>query len=227
VKKISGVFLSVTAFFSVYGQSKFMEDVFRQLPAEKLYNLTPETRDSLLKGKTYYPADNDSSSIVAYNYGISADVADYMYVSMSYETRQRASGMIEIRGFKTKKGENLLVVSNSSGVPLINYQQNELDVFIYRSDKKLVPYKTKLFPEADETIFMKPGIPDSVKQVVINNSSLAFDLSTEKIFLKLNSTYLSGNPLLRKWLKGDVLEYRWTGDRFVISRIGFDGPQKD
>jgi len=33
--------------------------------------------------------------------------------------------------------------------------------------------------------------------------------------------------LLRKWLKGDVLEYRWTGDRFVISRIGFDGPQKD
>ena len=199
-----------------------IEDVFRLLPEDKIFGLTVGTRDSMLKGKTYYPADNDSISIEAYNYGISTEVKNYMYVSVSYETAQRASGMIEIRGFKTMKGESLIVVSQTGGVWPINYQQNDLSAFIYNRSSKLVPFKNKLFPSTDESIFMKPGIPDSVKKTILDNSNMTFNFGVEKPLLELNSDYLTKITTIKKWLRGNVAEFIWSGDHFVMTRIGFD-----
>jgi hypothetical protein len=220
VKTISVIILLAISCF-VHSQTKTTEEIFRILPSDKIYDLSAGTRDSMLKGKTYYPADNDSFSIIAYNYGVSTNVADYMYVSESYETRQRASGMIEIRSFKTKKGETLVLVSNSSGVPKISYQQNSLDAYIYKNHK-LVLYTKNLFLPADETFFMKEGIPDSVRKLVLSNSNASFDFSMEKVTLDLNSTYLTDNSATREWLKGDVVEFTWNGDRFIVSRIYFN-----
>lgn len=222
VKKIAFTFLSIVAFICSYGQSKMIEEVFRLLPADKIYGLTVGTRDSMLKGKTYYPAENDSNSIEAYNYGVSTNVKNYMYVSMSYETAQRASGMIEIRSFKIIKGENLVIVSETGGVQGINYQQNDLSTFIYTGNKKLVLYKKKVFPTTDESIFMKPGIPDSVKKTILNNSNITFNFSAVKPVLELNSDYLVNNSNIKKWLRGDFVEFTWSGDHFTVSKIGFE-----
>jgi hypothetical protein len=221
VKKAIFTFISIAAFIYASGQSKMIEEVFRLLPADKIFGLTAGTRDSMLKGKTYYPADNDSNSIEAYNYGISTNVKNYMYVSMDYETAQRASGMIEIRSFKTIKGENLIVVSQTSGVWPINYQQNDLSFFIYNGSKKLIPYKKILLPPADETIFIKSGIPDSIRQKILNNSNITFDFSTAKPTLELNSNYLTNDAFIEKWLKGDFVEFAWSGGRFIATKINF------
>ncbi|HLG38621.1 MAG TPA: hypothetical protein VI461_03095, partial [Chitinophagaceae bacterium] len=67
VKKLVLIFIPALAFVGANAQSKMIKEVFRLLPANKVYSLTIGTRDSMLQGKTYYPADNDSDEIAAYN----------------------------------------------------------------------------------------------------------------------------------------------------------------
>ena len=156
MKKPALVFISALAFFISNAQSKLIKEIFKLLPADKVYNLSRITRDSMLQGKTYYPNGNDSNEIVAYNYGMSAYVKDYIYVSLSFETEQREPGMIEIRSFKKNNGDNLVLVSQTGGVGNVANSQHRLSVFVYSKDKKLIPYNKKTLPGADETLFMKP-----------------------------------------------------------------------
>ena len=221
MKKMILVLISTFVYFITNAQSEMIKDVFRHLPADKAYMLTLATRDSMLEGKTYYPADNDSNETVAYNYGASEFVKDYLYVSMSFETGQRATDMIEIRNFKLMNGNNMILVSKTGGVPGIVYSQQSLDAFIYEKNKTLTPYKKKILPETDESMFMKPGIPDSVKKEILNNSNMTFDLSNEKLILNLASSYISNNKELRKWLKGDTVYFDWIKDHFVIGKMEF------
>jgi hypothetical protein len=220
IKKTTTILVLAILFLNTNAQSKRILEVFKLLPADQLFGLTTGTRDSMLLGKTYYPAENDSNSIEAYNYGISDFVKDYMYVSMAYETKQRGSGMIEIRGFKIKGGD-LILVSSTGGVWQVNYHQNDLVAFIYDRNKKLTPYRKKLFPEKQESIFMKQGISDSTKKMILNNANLTYDFNNENPTLTLNSPYLLDNPVIRKWLKGDQVKFIWTGDHFIISWVGF------
>ena len=215
------VFISSLAYFISSAQSELIKEVFRLLPADKVYDFTIGTRDSMLEGKTYYPSDNDSDQIVAYNYGTSESVKDYLYISLSFETGQRATGMIEIRSFKMINGENLILVSQSGGVWQVAYNQHEISAFTYGKSKKLTPYKRKFLSATDESIFMRPGIPDSVKKKILNNSNMSFDLSEEKLMLSRNSIYLSDDTTMRKWLKGDLVYFDWIKDRFVPSKLEF------
>jgi hypothetical protein len=106
MKQVIVIFISSFIFWVTNAQSKGIEKVFRLLPAGKIYHLSAAIRDSMLKGKTYYPASNSSSEIAAYNYGMSTNVNDYLYVSFSFETRQRGSGMIEIRSFSYRDSQS-------------------------------------------------------------------------------------------------------------------------
>ena len=196
-------------------------EIFRQLPADKIYDLTIGTRDSMLQGKTYYPAENDKDQVVAYNYGISIHDKNYIYVSMFYETGQRGTSMTEIRIFKTPNGANLVIVSKTSGVWQVTYGQHELSYFIYNKNKKLVPYKKVVFPAMDERIFMKPGIPDSARKTILNNSNMHFDFSHKKVTLNLSSEFITNNIMIRKLLKGNSIYFNWIKDRFVVGEIKF------
>lgn len=215
------IFISILVCVIVNAQSEIIKEVFRLLPAEKVYDLSVATRDSILEGKTYYPSDNDSNEIAAYNYGTSEYVKDYMYVSLSFETGQRATGMIEIRSFKMMDGDNLILVSQSGGVWQVTYNQDSISAFTYSKGKKLIPYKKELLAATNESVFMKPGIPDSVKKNIFQNSNMIFDLSEEKLMLSLNSFYISNDKTMRKWLKGDLAYFDWIKDRFVINKLGF------
>jgi hypothetical protein len=221
VKKTVLILISLSGFFFAKAQSEMIKKVFKLLPADKAYDLTVATRDSMLQGKTYYPADNDSTEIVVYNYGMSVYVKDYMYVSLSFETAQRATGMIEIRSFKTINGDNLVLVSESGGISGALYHQNNLSTFIFSRNNKLTPYKKKIFPATDEKLFMKPGIPDSLKKIILQSSNMAFDLHNKKISVSLNNDNISENKTLRKWLKADIVYFDWIKGRFVISKMEF------
>lgn len=195
-------------------QSNFIKTIFRLLPSSYIFELTEGTRDSILEGKTYYPIENDSSSVLAFNYGASNFVDDYMYISMAFETSQRGSGMIEIRSFKLK--ENILVVvSKTGGVEGINYQQIDISTFLYDGERKLSPIKDTFLPEWPEDLFIKSETPDSIKKVILNNVNLTFDFSSPDVVLLLKSPFLLDNSLYRKWLRGDSIKYAWTGVQFI------------
>jgi hypothetical protein len=215
------VFISVLASFTVSAQSDLIRDIFRILPSENIYHLSLATRDSMLQGKTYYPSDNDSTEIVAYNYGISELVKDYLYVSMSFETEQRASGMIEIRSFKMLNGDQLVLVSKTGGILGVTYDQHEISTFIYGKDKKLVPCKKKIVPVVNGNSFMKPGIPGSLKKNILNNSNITFDLHHEQLVASLNSNHISNDEASKKWLRGDRILFDWVKDQFVVSAVAF------
>lgn len=221
MKKKILVFISSFGCFISNAQSGMIKKVFKLLPADKVYSLTVATRDSMLNGKTYYPAGNDSSEIIAYNYGSSEYVEDYLYISLSFETDQRATGMIEIRSFKSTNGDNMIIVSQTSGTSGVVYNQENLSTFIYGKDKKLVPYKKKIMPSTNGIKFMKQGVPNTVKKKIFTDSNITFDLSNKKLILSINSQYISGDETLRKWLNGDRIYYDWIKDHFVFSKIEF------
>lgn len=194
--------------------------VFRLLPAAFIYELTDATRDSMLEGKTYYPSENDSNSVLALNYGGSTFVNDYMYVSMAYETSQRGTGMVEIRSF-TMNEKDLIIVSNTGGVEGVNYQQQDISAFIFERDCGLISYKAKIFPDWSGDLFLKSGVPDPVKKEMLSNANLTFDFSNPNVVLSLKSSFLLDNQLYRKWLKGDCIGYAWTGKEFIAGPANF------
>jgi hypothetical protein len=217
--RLTVAFIFVFVSLSAAAQSKIIKSVFKLLPPCFVYGLNDATKDSILKGKTYYPSENDSESVLAFNYGESTFVKDYMYVSMSYETSQRASGMVELRGFKMEE-KKLIIVSRCGGVEGINYQQNDISAFLYENNK-LSLYKAKIFPDWSEKLFLKSGVPDSIKKAILNNSNLTFNFSNTNIVLSLNSSFLLNNQEYRKWMKGDQIKYTWTGKQFIAGSVYF------
>jgi hypothetical protein len=201
-------------------QSKMIKTIFKLLPPAFIYELTDITRDSMLEGKTYYPSENDSNAVLAFNYGGSTFVNDYLYVSMAYETSQRGTGMVEIRGFKLKE-KDLIIVSGTGGVEGVNYQQQDISAFIYDRESGLISYKAKIFPDWSVDLFLKSGVPDPVKKEMLSNANLIFDFSNTNVFLSLKSSFLLDNQLYRKWLNGDCIRYKWTGKRFKAGPAHF------
>lgn len=217
---LSVTFIFIFTSIIAEAQSKMIKNVFRLLPPRLVYGINLATKDSMLRGKTYYPAENDNESIVAFNYGESTFVKDYMYISMSYETSQRAFGMVEIRAFEMD-GKKLVIVSNSGGVEGINYQQNDISTFLYDESNKLIPYKAKVFQDWSENLFLKPGVPDSIRKVISDNSNLTFNFSNTNVLLSVNSSFLLNNQECRKWMKGDQIKYTWTGKQFKAGPVYF------
>jgi len=219
-----GAFLFLSQFFCYFGfaQSELIKQVFRQLPEEKLFNLSVAARDSMLLGKTYYPSDNTNDEIVAYNYGISSEIDNYMYVSFSFETSQRATSMIEIRSFKMLNGDNLILVSKTGGVPGVTYDQHEISAYTYGKNKLLMPYKKTVLPKPEISLLIQPGTPDSVRKKFESNCDLIYNLSHKKIQLELNSAYADKNPSLKKWLKGNRVDFDWKQDKFIKALVRFE-----
>jgi len=220
IYKIAVTLIFAIASLGTRAQSKMIKNVFKLLPASLVYGLSEATKDSMLKGKTYYPSENDRESVLAFNFGESTFVKDYMYISMSYETAQRATGMVELRAFDMKD-KKLIIISNTGGVEGVNYQQNDISVFLYDLNSKLSPYKAKIFPYWSVNLFLKSGIPDSIKKVIVNNSNLTFDFSRKNVALSLNSPFLLSNQEYRKWLKGDRIIYTWNGKHFAEGLVSF------
>gem|GEM_PF-3278841 len=223
VKKASIVVALMIACMHLQAQSRVIKEVFLRLPVNEVYGMTKATRDSLLQGKTFYPAGNDSNEIIAITYGVSTQVQNYLYVSLSFETGQRATGMIELRSFRRSNGEQIILVSRTGGVSGINYQQQNLSAFLYTAKKQLLPYRKKVLPAPEIKLLLKSGAPSSAKKTIANNSNICYSLNEENVVMTLNSHYLTSNASTKKWLKGDSIYFKWASDRFVLSSIGFLG----
>jgi hypothetical protein len=215
MKLLLSLFVCFVFYTQPKAQSKWIKEAFCKLPAEKVFDLSLAARDSMLSGKTFYSADNTTEEIVAYNLCTSAVTMDYICVSLSFETAQRAEGLIEIRGFRKKNGQRLVLVSQTGGVRGVSYHQNGLYQFLYTNDGKLIQQSKVLLPRLDENILLRPGTPDSVKRKLRNNSNLHYDLHQMQISACLDADWLVNDPSIRRWLKDGCLYFVWQDDRFL------------
>ncbi len=90
---------------------------FKILPAFYIEDLNSPAKDSLLQGKNYYPANNDSEEVIVYKLEELDLKNNFLRVEMSYETGQNAFVSFELRSFKARNGNSIIVFSSSSGAP--------------------------------------------------------------------------------------------------------------
>ena len=109
---------------------------FKKLPASYTKELSAKTKDSLLEGKNFYPADNDSEQIAVYKLEMLDLKRNWLRIEMSFESGQRGFETLELRSFKTKAGSSIVVFSDYGGTP-VDFSQNNLSVFSYSQSKKL------------------------------------------------------------------------------------------
>ena len=193
---------------------------FKILPQSYTPELNAKTKDSLLEGKNYYPADNDKDQIIVYEMTQLDTLKNFLSISMSFKTGQRGFDKIEVRSFKAKSGNFIVVFSDYSGVP-VSFYQNNLSVFSYRKNKSLIKISSLgLISKVKLTDFLKPNTPDSIAKKFEIDCNISYHLDDENITLTLETYNFSAK--LYYWLLGDEIEFIWNGERFIKQKPKFD-----
>jgi hypothetical protein len=195
---------------------------FKILPRSYTPEFSSKTKDSILQGKGYYPADNDSESIVVYKLERFDSVKNFLRIEMSFETGQRGFSIYELRSFKAKDGSPIVVFSNFSGAPH-GADQNDLSVFLYTKANKLIRTSSHgLIPKISLKDFVKPNTPDSIIKEYNGYFIMNYELGNRGDNI---SIYMHCDIYLEefhKWQLGDTIEFIWNGERFIRQKPKFD-----
>ena len=220
LKKISAFLLLV--YFAECLPAQNINYFFKRLPASYTKEFSAKTKDSLLEGKNYYPASNDSEEVVVYKLEQQDLKKNWLRIEMSFESGQRAFETIELRSFKTKTGNSIVVFSGFSGVPHQSWQNN-ISIFSYGKNKKLTKISSPgLITKPGIKDFLKPTTPDSIIKKYEGYFSVNYELGYDGNNITLN---LYGELHLEEfhnWLVGDVIEFVWNGDRFIRQKPTFN-----
>jgi len=219
-KKITVLLLLVYRAESLSAQD--IKYFFKTLPASYTNELSAKTRDSILQGKSYYPASNDSEEVRVYKLQEVDLKKSWLRIEMNYESGQRAFETIELRSFKTKNGNSIVVFSDFSGVPHQSWQNN-LSVLSYTKDKELTKSPSLgLITKVSIKDFLKPNTPDSIIKKYEGYFSVNYELGLTSNNITLN---LYGELYLEdfyKWLLGDTIEFLWKDDLFIKQKPIFN-----
>ena len=196
---------------------------FKKLPPSYTEEFTLKTRDSLLEGKSYYPSSNDSEEVIVYKLEVLDLKKNWLRIEMSYESGQRAFKTLEIRSFKTKTGNSIIVFSDYSGVPHDSWQ-NILSVFAFDKNKKLIQVAPAgLITEVSIKEFLKSSTPDSIINKYKDYFSINYELGySDSNNITLNLYGELDPEEFHNWLEGDVIEFVWNGNRFVKQKPKFN-----
>ena len=191
-------------FFKIISDSYYFDD------------LDSNARNSLLQGKDFYPVNNDSEQTVVYQLAALDTKRNFLRIEASFKTGQAGYWTIEVRSFKTKTGNSIVVLSAVGGAHRM-FTQNEFIVYSYSKSRGMVKTNTHgLIPNVSIKNFIKPNTPDSMVKKYDSYSSIGYELGYKggNITLHLTEDFDLGN-LDRKWLLGDAIEFVWTGDHFA------------
>ena len=198
-----------------------IKHLFKLLPPSYTKELSAKTKDSLLEGKNYYPASNDSEEVIVYKLAQLDANKNWLRIEMSYESGQRAFKTIELRSFKNKAGASIVVFSDFSGVPH-NSWQNDLSVFSYATKKLMKISSPGLISKPAIKDFLKPNTPDSIIKKYEGYYSVNYELGYSGNNITLNLYGYLYQEDFRDWLLGDVIEFSWNGSKFLKQRPIFD-----
>ncbi len=218
--KIIPAFL-ILFYFAEYLSAQNIKYFFKKLPASYTKEFSAKTKDSLLEGKNYYPASNDGEEVIVYKLEALDIKKNWLRIEMNYESGQRAFETIELRSFKTKTGNSIVVFSDFSGVPHESWQNN-LSVFTYTKAKKLTKIPSPgLITKISITDFLKSNTPDSIIKKYEGYFSINYELGYEGNNIALNLYGELFIEVFNNWLVGDVIEFVWNGVRFIKQKPTF------
>lgn len=208
-------------FLSAFLSAQDIKYFFKKLPAAYTKEFSAKTKDSLLGGKSYYPASNDSEEVIVYKLEQLDLERNWLRIEMGYESGQRAFKTIELRSFKTKTGNSIIVFSDYSGVSHQSWQNN-ISVFSYTRAKKMrkIP-PPGLITKFSIKEFLKINSPDSIIKKYEGYFSVNYELGYRGSNITLNLYGALYENDFDSWLAGDVIEFIWNGDRFIKQKPTF------
>lgn len=205
---------TIILLFAIHLSAQDIKYFFKILPPFYTEELDAKTKDFLLKREKYYPPSNDSIETVVYRLEYMDLNKSFLRIEMSFESGQRGFSTFELRSFKTKAGNSIVVFSNFSGVP-VSFNQNKLSVFSYTKNKGLSEISSLgLLTNVSIKNFFNPNTPDSIKKKYENYCSIGYQLGYDGD-ISLNLYCQLYFEELYKWLAGDKIKFLWNGNRFI------------
>jgi hypothetical protein len=214
------IFLSLISCIILSAQD--IKQFFRILPPSYTYELDQQAKDSLLKGKFFYPSSNDSNESVVYSLSALDLKKNYLRLGMMFESGQAGFAVTELRSFKTKTGKSIVVISQYGGAHTM-VDQNNLEVLVYDKIKGLnTAGLYGLSAAVGIRDFVRPNTPDSIAKKYASYSSIVYALGYEMDHITLClDEHLDIAGIDKKWLAGNSIEFIWNGTKFLRQKPVF------
>lgn len=220
MKHIFLLFLSVSLISCNFGKEKNIKHYFLQLPDSYLDDLSVQERQIILKEGNYYPAGNDEFEAIVYSLERFDRDKDFLRIEMTFETGQAGFIIYELRKFKKRKGGNIIVFSSVSGAHNM-FGNNEICVFEDHNDTIKLS-NINYFPKnINLNDFLKPGTPELIKNKYSEYASNCYELGyfNNNIRHQLYDAQINCSDIDTSFIKGNVIEFEWTGDIFKRHKV--------
>ncbi|MBC6994080.1 hypothetical protein H9S92_07905 [Lewinella lacunae] len=197
-------------------------DVVQQI---KIEGVDAQLKDSILLHQRHYPDTSDADHIEYYSLTLDS-IKGQARIDFGYESGQRAYAVDEISLFKKSDGNFKVVYSHFTGANS-TVNQNDLLVFDYKPKTKNLTIDKVAAASLSVGFkdFFTAGTPDSVARDFEANADIYCSLFHEAengIIFRLVNYLLSGPLRDNKYLLGEVIAFKWTGDAFVKSEPYFE-----
>jgi hypothetical protein len=191
-----------------------MVSVVKLLPKECIPDLNIKQKTILLKKAFYELPGGDSEETIQYTLDTPVQ-KNYISFGFSFTTGQNGFNTFEVKRFKKKNGDGLIIFSRFGGT-ISMYSQDTLKVFSYINGALVENKKQHLLPQSISiNNFLKKETPDSIRKLFENSSNTYYSLDPEKpdrIEFNLSFQFISED--LEKWLLGDSFIFIWNGSFF-------------
>lgn len=194
--------------------SQSMKSIVMQLPKDCTPDLNIRAKKVLFKKASYELTTGDSMERIQYELDTPV-LRNYTSFQFSFLTGQSGFGVFEIKRFKTRDNNELILFSKYSGTRSL-YSQDTLRIFVRENSKLIEDKAQSLLPQTISiSAFLKPGTPDSIKEKIENYANCCYYFNPEKqrqIQFKLFNPLLDDE--LEKWLLGNSFVFTWNGSSF-------------
>ena len=195
-----------------HGQT--IQEIFKALPLEYTPELTKIEKDSLIMFGTYILPGGDSLEMSKYDYN--SDTENYIHLESSYINGPSGFFVIELRKFTKQDGKVIVVYAKYGGGPRM-FDQHELIVFDYSSNKFTLNKTIKLPSTIEAKEFLKNPLPKNFNKHYSNSLSSSYDLNPSDI----EGVEYMAYPQVASdevFMETQGFIYKWNGDTFLKSK---------
>jgi hypothetical protein len=200
--------------FSTFTYGQKMIEILRKLPNEPIPHIMI---DSLEKNNVYFPPDNSKEESIRYSLSSVNDTIGTLRIEMVFDTGQRGFGITELRRFRVKKNEFIVIYSSITGAP-IAFGQDELITYRIKNGQVTKDSNSLLPRDIGLKDFVKLNTPDSVISKYSQYSSQSFELINygNNICFILHDNF-DFYGIDKSWLLGNRIEFVFQKNRFKRS----------
>lgn len=201
-------------FSTIKSDAQIIEEILLSLPAEFTPELTETAKDSLLQFSSYTIPGDDPREIM--EVAITEKSKEFIQLTYSFTTGQRAFVIIQIRVFRKRDDKPLIVYAKFGGLPRA-FDQHILKTYNF-SNGFLVETKEKLSKSIGVKEFLKPKVVDEFA-FDLEIMSTSYELNPEEknsIEYKLESQIIYGKGEIENLIQTYDFLFTWNGETFIL-----------